>query len=410
LADVCTSHAGLPDHVPPALFRDFDIFQLPGSEIDPHRALLAVQRDAPEIFWTPRNGGHWVAIRAEAIEAILLDHEHFSSECILVPQKPPEAQRELPIECDPPRHTVIRRPLTTALRPSAIDARESAIRELAKELINGFVDREECEFVSEFAQVFPVCIFLDLVKLPRRDRHLLVPIAKEVIGGRTPAARQEGIAKLVAYILPVIRARRDHPGDDLLSPLVNLAEPIGRISESDALAYANTVLFAGLDTVAAMLSLVTRFLALHPSHRHEVAARLGDEHFMHKAVQELLRRHGIVAIGRVIRDDMNYRGVRLRRGESVILLTAMVGLDESKNPRATEVDFTRPGAHNHAAFGRGIHSCPGHVLARRELKIFLEEWLSRIPDFALAPGSAPLFSTGFVTSLAQLRLVWSTIR
>jgi cytochrome P450 len=410
LADFCSSFAGLPDHVPPALLRDFDIFQLPGSETDPHLALLAVQRDAPEIFWTPRNGGHWVAIRAEAIEAILLDHERFSSECILVPKKPREAQRELPIECDPPRHTAIRRPLTTALLPAAIDARESAIRELAKELIDGFADRGECEFVSEFAQVLPVCIFLDLVNLPRGDRHLLVPIAKKVIGGRTPAVRQEGITELMAYILPVIRARREHPGDDLLSPLVNLAESVGRISESDALAYANTVLFAGLDTVAAMLSLVTRFLALHPSHRRELAGRLRDEPFMRKAIQELLRRHGIVAIGRVIRDDMTYRGVRLHQGESVILLTAMVGFDEHKNPRATEVDFTRPGAHNHAAFGRGIHSCPGHVLARRELKIFLEEWLSRIPDFALAPGSTPLFSTGFVTSLGELRLVWSTNR
>jgi cytochrome P450 len=386
--------------------RDFDIFELPGPETDPHGALLAVQRDAPEIFWTPRNGGHWVAIRAEAIEAILLDHERFSSECILVPKKPRDAQRELPIECDPPRHTAIRRPLTTALLPSAIDARENAIRELAKELIDGFADRGECEFVSEFAQVFPVCIFLDLVELPRRDRHLLVPIAKKVIGGRTPAVRQEGIAELIAYILPVIRARREHPGDDLLSPLVNLAEPAGKISESDALAYAHTVLFAGLDTVAAMLSLVTRFLALHPAHRHELTARLGDEPFMRAAIQELLRRHGIVAIGRVIRDDITYRGVRLHQGESVILLTAMVGFDEHKHARTTEVDFTRPGAHNHAAFGRGIHSCPGHVLARRELKIFLEEWLGRIPDFALAPGSTPLFSTGFVTSLAQLRLVW----
>jgi cytochrome P450 len=408
LADVRTSFAGLPDHVPAALWRDFDIFQLPGSETDPHRALLAVQRDAPEIFWTPRNGGHWVAIRAEAIEAILLDHERFSSECILVPKKPREAQRELPIECDPPRHTAIRRPLTTALLPAAIDARESAIRELAKELIDGFADRGECEFVSEFAQVFPVCIFLDLVKLPRRDRHLLVPIAKKVIGGRTPAVRQEGIAELMAYLLPVIQARREHPGDDLLSPLVNLTEPIGKISECDALAYANTVLFAGLDTVAAMLSLVTRFLALHPSSRHELTARLRDEPFMRQAIQELLRRHGIVAIGRVIRDDITYRGVRLHQGESVILLTAMVGFDENKNPRATEIDFTRPGAHNHAAFGRGIHSCPGHVLARRELKIFLQEWLGRIPDFALAPGSTPLFSTGFVTSLQQLRLVWPT--
>jgi cytochrome P450 len=403
-----SSLAGLPDHVPAALSRDFDIFQLPGSETDPHRALLAAQRDAPEIFWTPCNGGHWVAIGAQAIEAILLDHQRFSSECILVPKKPREAQRELPIECDPPRHTVIRKPLTTALLPAAIDAREGAIRELAKELIDGFADRGQCEFVSEFAQVFPVCIFLDLVKLPRRDRHLLVPITKKVIGGRTPAVRQEGIAELMQYILPIIRARREHPGDDLLSPLVNLMEPSGRISESDALAYANTVLFAGLDTVAAMLSLVARFLALHPSHRHELTARLHDAQFMHKAIQELLRRHGIVAIGRVIRDDMTYRGVPLRQGESVILLTAMVGFDENKNSRATDVDFTRPGAHNHATFGRGIHSCPGHVLARRELKIFLEEWLSRIPDFSIAPTSTTPFSTGFVTSLAGLELVWPT--
>ena len=406
MADKSSLFPRPPDHVPQALVRDFDIFQLPGPETDPHLALLAVQRDAPEIFWTPRNGGHWVAIRGEAIEAMLLDPQRFSSECILVPKKPPEVQRELPIECDPPRHTAIRRPLTTALLPSVIDAREGAIRELAKDLIDGLVDRGECEFVSEFAQVFPICIFLDLVQLPRRDRHLLVPIAKKVIGGRTPAVRQEGIAALVAYILPIIRARRERPGDDLLSPLVNLVEQNGKISESDALAYANTVLFAGLDTVAAMLSFVIRFLALHPARRRELTARLGDEAFMRNAIQELLRRHGIVAIGRVIREDMTYRGVSLRQGESVILLTAMVGFDENKNPRAAEVDFARAGSQNHAAFGRGIHSCPGHVLARRELKIFLEEWLRRIPDFALASESSPVFSTGFVTSLAQLRLVW----
>lgn len=407
MADTSSSCSLRPDHVPAALVRDFDIFQLPGPEADPHLTLLAIQRDAPEIFWTPRNGGHWVAIRAEAIEDILLDPRRFSSECILVPKKPPEAQRELPIECDPPRHTVIRRPLTTGLLPSVIDMQEGAIRALAIELIDGLVDRGGCEFVSEFAQIFPICIFLDLVQLPRQDRHLLVPIAKKVIGGRTPAIRQEGIEALVAYILPVIRSRREQPGDDLLSPLVNLVEKDGKISESDALAYANTVLFAGLDTVAAMLSLVTRFLALHPARRHELAARLDDGAFMRKAIQELLRRHGIVAIGRVLSADMSYRGVNLRQGESVILLTAMVGLDESKNPHATQVDFERPGSQSHAAFGRGIHSCPGHVLARRELKIFLEEWLKRIPDFALAPaGSAPVFSTGFVTSLAELRLVW----
>jgi cytochrome P450 len=406
VADTSSSFSPRPDHVPPALVRDFDIFQLSGPEADPHLTLPAIQRAAPEIFWTPRNGGHWVAIRAEAIEDMLLDWRRFSSACILVPKKPPEAQRELPIECDPPRHTVIRKPLTMGLLPSVIDGQEGAIRTLAIELIDGLVDRGECEFVSEFAQIFPICIFLDLVQLPRRDRQLLVPIAKKVIGGRTPTIRQEGIEALMAYILPVIRARRERPGDDLLSPLVNLVEQDGKISEKDAIAYANTVLFAGLDTVAAMLSMVTRFLALHPDHRREITARLDDGTFMRKAIQELLRRHGIVAIGRVVSADMNYRGVELRQGESVILLTAMIGLDENKNPHALEVDFERPGSQSHAAFGRGIHSCPGHLLARRELKIFLEEWLKRIPDFALAPGASPVFSTGFVSSLAELRLVW----
>jgi cytochrome P450 len=400
------SSFGRPDNLPATLVLDFDIFQLEGPNTDPHLALLAVQRRAPEIFWTPRNGGHWVAIQADAIEAILQDPRRFSSECIFVPKKPPEAQRELPIECDPPRHSVIRRPLVMGLLPATIDRLEPAIRELAAELIDGFLDRGECEFVSEFAQVFPICVFLDLVGLPRSDRHFLVPIAKKVIGGRTPAIRQEGIDALVAYILPVVRSRRERPGEDLLSPLVNLIESSGKISETDALAYVNTVLFAGLDTVAAMLSHVTRFLALHPARRRELSDRLADPAFMHNAIQELLRRHGIAAIGRVVSEDMTYRGVSLRKGESVLLLTAMVGLDEHKHFNAAEVEFARKKPHDHAAFGRGIHSCPGHALARRELAIFLEEWLRRIPDFAIAPGSTPVFSTGFVTSIAELNLVW----
>ena len=397
---------GRPENLSPALVRDFDIFQYADPQTDPHLALLAARREAPEIFWTPRNGGHWVAIQSDAIEAILQDPQRFSSECIFVPRKPPEAQRELPIECDPPRHSVIRRPLSMALLPATIDRREPAIRELAIELIEGFSDRGGCEFVSEFAQVFPICVFLDLVRLPRSDRQFLVPIAKKVIGGRTPAIRQEGIEALAAYLLPVIRSRRESPGADLLSPLVNLVEGGEKINETDALAYANTVLFAGLDTVAAMLSHVTRFLALHPVRRHELAEHLGDAAFMHNAIQELLRRHGIAAIGRVVTADMTYRGVSLRQGESIMLLTAMVGLDEDKHFQAGEVEFARRRSQNHAAFGRGIHSCPGHALAKRELAIFLEEWLARIPNFAIAPGSSPVFSTGYVTSIAELHLVW----
>lgn len=399
--------ADKPSHVPEALVRDFDIFNVPGGRSDAHLALIAFAETAPEIFWTPRNGGHWVACGGDAVAAMTADHERFSSECIFVPQKPKEAQREIPIESDPPRHTALRRPLTAALMPGVVAKRESAIRELAVALIEGLAERGECEFVSEFAQHFPVGIFLDLVQLPGRDRPFLLDMAKRIINGRTPELRRAAIDELIAYLAPVVQARRETPGDDLLSPLINLAEYDGeRITEHDAIAYAEVVLLAGLDTVAAMLSSVARHLALHPDHRHELITRLDDEAFLKAAIEEFVRRHGIVGIGRVVAGDFTYRGVDLRKGESVILQSAMVGLDGRRNACPADVDFSRDATQTHAVFGLGIHSCPGAVLARREVKIFLQEWLKRIPDFAIAPGTTPSFSTGFVTGLTELKLVW----
>jgi len=399
--------AARPDHVPDALVRDYDIFNVPGAREDAHLAIRAFTQTAPEIFWTPRNGGHWVAAGGEAVAAMTADHEHFSSDCIFVPQKPKDAQREFPIESDPPRHTTIRRPLTVALLPGVVAKREAGIRELAISLIEGLAGRGECEFVSEFAQIFPIGIFLDLVNLPATDRPMLLDLAKRIINGRTPAIRHAALGELIDYLGPVVRARRETPGDDLLSPLVNVIEHDGeKIRERDAISYANTVLLAGLDTVAAMLSMTTRYLALHPDARRALIAHLDDDAFLKGAIEELIRRHGIVGIGRVITGDFNYRGVEMRKDESVILLSAMVGLDEKLNKCPVDVDFSRDATQMHAVFGLGIHACPGAVLARRELKIFLQEWLKRIPDFAIAPGTTPSFTTGFVTGLTELKLVW----
>jgi cytochrome P450 len=393
--------------VPDALVRDYDIFNVPNAREDAHLAIRAAVKDGPEIFWTPRNGGHWVAAGGEAVAAMTADHERFSSDCIFVPQKPKDAQREFPIESDPPRHTAIRRPLTVALLPGVVAKREAGIRELCVSLIEDLAGRGECEFVSEFAQMFPIGIFLDLVNLPATDRPMLLDLAKRIINGRTPEMRHAALGELIDYLGPVIRERRETPGDDLLSPLVNVIEYTGeKIAERDAISYANTVLLAGLDTVAAMLSMTTRYLALHPDARHDLIAHLDDEAFLKGAVEELIRRHGIVGIGRVVADDFNYRGVEMRKGESVILLSAMVGLDEKLNKCPVDVDFGRDATQMHAVFGLGIHACPGAVLARRELKIFLQEWLKRIPEFQIAPGTTPPFTTGFVTGLTELKLVW----
>jgi len=395
-----------PSHVPVELVRDFDIFDIPGAQEDIQAAVHAVQQSSPDVFWTPRNGGHWVATRAQDIEVIQRDFARFSNNSYLVPKKPAGMQRELPLEVDPPRHTALRRPLTRALMPAVVSAIEQRIRALASELIEGFLRHGECEFVGEFAQIFPICIFLDLVQLPREDRHYLLPIVKAVVGGRTPEIRCEAQQALADYMGRVVRERRATPGVDILSPLVNVPDGDERINEADAMSYATLVLFGGLDTVAAMLSQVARFLARNGDHRHDLLAHLDDDTFLQGAIEELLRRHGLATTAREITGDFVFNSAPLRRGEMMLVLHMLVGLDERRIRNPLSVDFRRPRLNTHAIFGGGAHTCPGSVLARRELRIFLQEWLRRIPEFRIAQGSTPVSVTGFVSGLTELRLAW----
>ena len=90
----------------------------------------------------------------------------------------------------------------------------------------------------------------------------------------------------------------------------------------------------------------------------------------------------------------------------VQLTTCFHGLDERRWPNSLEVDFSREGLAEHMAFGRGVHKCPGANLARSELRVFLEEWLARIPDFEIKPGGEAVTATGAVAGVLKLPLAW----
>ena len=132
---------------------------------------------------------------------------------------------------------------------------------------------------------------------------------------------------------------------------------------------------------------------------------MADPTLIPAAVDELLRRFPIVTIAREVRNDIEFEGVMLKRGDMVTIAGALVGTDERLNKRPLEVDFGRTGA-QHATFGNGRHLCPGMHLARLELKVTIEEWLSRIPNFELAPGSDISFRGGIVGVVESLPLVW----
>jgi cytochrome P450 len=215
----------------------------------------------------------------------------------------------------------------------------------------------------------------------------------------------EGFDEMGRYLASWVRKRRERPGRDLLSRVVTLEIDGQPISDAEAVSYATVILFGGLETVATMMGFFARFLAENPAHRRQLRERIGDELFVKAAIEELLRRHGIASASRKVTADMAYKGIGFRAGDMVLPITPLVGLDDRANSDPLTVDFERAAA-TAAPFGHGRHACPGAVLARRELQVFLEEWLPRIPDFRIRPGSTPEIGLSSVSAITKLELVW----
>ena len=394
-----------PDHIPAELVRDFDFYDIPGSAEDVQAAYAAIQRANPDIFWTPHNGGHWVATRGEDILAMQRDYQHFSHKHIVLPPMPEGTPRQIPLEMDPPEHARYRRPLMQSLMPAIVAELEDKVRDVAVEAIEAIEARGECEFIEDFAKVLPIHVFMELVDLPIADKAILLPLAEASVRGRDAETRLQSQRAMGGYLMDRIIARRETPGDDLLSKLVNVEINGSRISEMEAVSYASLVLFGGLDTVAGMIGFIARFLAMNPGHRRQLVERLDDEAFVKQAIEELIRRHGLANTSRVIPEDFEYKGVQFRAGDRVLPANLWVGTDDRLNVDPLVVDFEREKP-MHAAFGNGPHACPGAVLARREIRIFLEEWLARIPDFRIKPGTQPVLATGMVNGVLRLDLCW----
>jgi cytochrome P450 len=393
----------VPAHVPPECVVDFDYLHPPGAEQDVHLTWRNALQFGPEFVWTPRNGGHWICVRGEALYEIFKDFEHFSSKEISIPpgQSPfPMA----PTESDPPEHTAYRALLTPALTPKAVGELEKNARALAISLIDGFIDQGECEFMHDFARRLPIVLFLRMVDLPLDDREKLLEWADALARPNSLEHKAEGARQLFAYMEAVVNERRARPGNDLISKFVH-GDVNGRpMQHGEALGMCVNVLAGGLDTVAAAMGFTARFLAESPAHRRQLTE---NPALIGSAVDELLRRFGVANVARILPRDTVYRGMHFKQGEQILLASWMRGVDEACFERPLEVDFSRP-TPIHAGFGNGIHRCPGSFLARTELKVFLEEWLKRIPDFHIKPGDAVRLTSGAVFGVVHLPLAWAT--
>lgn len=398
-----TSRTEIPEHVPPERVFDYDVFRVDAPDGDFAAAMVRLRDSGvPDLFWTQRNGGHWVATDGDIIRTILEDPERFSSRAMRVPKEANPDPPIIPLMIDRPDHVQYRRLIGPAMTPAEVRKLEQRARELSVGLIETLEPRGKCEFVADFAQQMPIAIFMGMLDLPAGDRPVIMEIVDRIIRPDVPETRMRGFADLADYTMEKVRERRAQSGDDLVSSLAQ-AELNGRPLRDDELQGLMYVLMlAGLDTVAGMLTFITCFLARSPAHRRDLREQ---PELMTEAIEEFLRRMAMVNLTREVDCDTELGGVAMKSGDLVVCPTPLCNF-----PRDGEdwlaVDFHRP-RQAHATFGAGPHYCLGSMLARAEIRIFLEEWLSRIPDFEVAAGANLEVKVGAAVMMPRLPLVWT---
>jgi cytochrome P450 len=393
----------IPAHVDPALMLDYDIFAIDSPDGDFAGAMFRLRENgAPPLFWTPANHGPWVATDPAHIEVILSQPRRFSSRVMRVPKESNPSPPMVPLMVDPPLHLKYRILLMGAMNPAAIRRMLPDVRALSIDLIEALVPRGGCEFVEDFAQQMPIAVFLSMLDLPLSDRPEVMAIVARITRPDTPETRMQGFDDLARYMMTTVAERRANPGTDVISGLVR-AEVDGRPLDEATLQGMMTVLMlAGLDTVAGMLSFIAAFLARNPGHRRRL---IEQPALIPAAIEEFLRRMAMVNLTREVVEDTNLGGVVLKGGELIVAPTALANLAEERYSNPLDLDFDRPRP-RHATFGLGPHVCIGAALARAEIAIFLEEWLTRLPDFAIAPGATLAVRVGAAAMIPALPLIW----
>lgn len=394
--------ATIPAHVPHKLVREFDFKQAMTGVADSYRELDKLH-DGPDIFYTPFQGGHWVVTRFDDMEYIFKTAAEFSSHNALIP-KDARPMKIIPLEANGSIHLDYRAVLLPFFTPQAVIQLEQQVTDLTVSLIEGFRAKGKCEFMAEFALKLPIGIFMRLVNLPESDVPALLKYADEFFHGETPAIQEGGLAQMVGYVAQKIEQRKGNLGDDLLSHIMQGKVEDGRpMNPDEVLSMASLILLGGLDTVASMLGWIAKFLAQNHDHRRQLV-----EHpaLINKALEEILRRHHIGSLAREVKHDMIYKGITLKAGDMVLLPTVVAGLDEKHYADPFTVDFARADT-KHLVFGRGPHACLGALLGRTELRTFVAQWLQRIPDFSITPGTEPTaYITGVTHALITLHLEW----
>jgi cytochrome P450 len=365
---------------------------------DPYPIQDELRQRCP-IAHTDRFGGGWLPTKYEDVAAVAYDSETFSSRAIIMSNfRPPLDLAPVggspPISSDPPFHHDARKLLLPAFTKKEVARLEPATRAYCHELIDSFGDRSEVDAAVEYAQHIPVRVIADMLGFPLEDAPLFREFVENALEGvnSEPEVRIARMGKLFDYLLAQIRDHVAHPREDLTTYLIE-AELYGQ--KLDPFHVAGTMsllLIAGIDTTWSAIGASLWHLAKTPADRRLLAAQ---PELLGTAMEEFLRVYAPVTMARLVRHDTHWRGVDLKAEDWILLSFPAANRDPAQFEQADQVIIDRD-VNRHAAFGLGIHRCVGSHLARMELRVALEVWLERVPEFSLTDPGAVRWAAGQV--------------
>lgn len=347
----------------------------------PERAheVYRVLRDDYPIYYNEEQGT-WAVSRFEDVRSVANDPKRFSSEGTSI------AGGLLPhIQMmDPPRHDALRNLVSTAFTPRRIAKIEPRVREIARELIDDFAERGNCDLLGEFARHLPSRVIGEMIGVPPERRETFLECTEKMIGlapedGASDAVRTPA-TKIYAEFAKLLEERRSERRDDLMSALLDAEIDGERLSQEELLGFCFVFIVAGNDTTTNLIANGAVMLAHHPEQRQMLAA---DPSLIPNAVEEMLRYESPAQVlPRRTTEEVEIHGVTIPAEQEIKLVWAAANRDEREFPEADRFDITRD-IRRHLALGIGSHFCLGSKLARLEARVAFEELLARMPEYEL---------------------------
>jgi len=379
-----------PSHPPKALSRQAPdvVREYSTTATDPRALYARLRAECPVALQEGTRGSSggtkpaWLITRHADIMAACNDPDTFGQSVRF------EGQRRPPLESNPPEHRTWRRLLQPFFTPKAIAQFAPVSREIASKLIGPLIDAGRGDFAAGVARPLPPQVLLALLRQPQEDWSAIKEASEAMYfqGSSQPEERaryEAADAFLWSYARQAVEARKTTPQDpsaDLIAAMLEGAKQGGEITEPLIAGVIRLFLGAGHDSTTSAVSICAEYVAEDQALQRKLRE---EPALIPAAIEEILRlRPPVLQMPRTVMKDVTLHGRTLEEGDAALLVYASGNLDEDAFPDATSFKLRSP--NRHLSFGFGVHTCLGNSLARLEMRVTLEQLLSRTKSFRLS--------------------------